>query len=228
MDAPAPGDRGGSNLGAALTDRPLTTRSDVDATPDGGSDILHGLRAASVADTMGSMLTHGIRAFLTRDWQRARDAKDAYWAERVQRLGPLEALRISDELRRQALLQHPDWPDAASRRDDLRHHVRMTELFARVDSAERRPRTLRAGTMPDGGHDPALGRPSRHAEVSPEPELLGHPALPPVERDEPDVARCRHNVERAGNVPQIGAPQVARVQDGFQLGSQRSVREHPL
>ena len=82
-------------------------------------------------------ITRGIRAFMTRDWQRARDAKDAYWAERIQRLGPLEALRIADELRRQALLQHPDWPDAASRRDDLRHHVRMTELFARVDAARR-------------------------------------------------------------------------------------------
>ncbi len=80
-------------------------------------------------------ITRGIHAFMARDWQRARAAKDAYWAERVRRLGPLEALRIADELRRQALLQHPDWPDAASRRDDLRHHVRMTELFARVDAA---------------------------------------------------------------------------------------------
>jgi len=86
---------------------------------------------------MASMLTRGIRAFMARDWQRARDAKDAYWAERVRRLGTLEALRIADELRRLALLQHPDWPDATSRRDDLRHHVRMTELFARVDAARR-------------------------------------------------------------------------------------------
>lgn len=82
-------------------------------------------------------ITRGIHAFMARDWQRARDAKDAYWAQRAQRLGPLEALRIADELRRQALMQHPDWPDAASRRDDLRHHVRMTELFARVDAARR-------------------------------------------------------------------------------------------
>ena len=74
---------------------------------------------------------------MARDWQRTRDAKDAYWAERVQRLGPLEAWRIADDLRRQALLQHPDWPDAASRRDDLHHHVHMTRLFARVDAARR-------------------------------------------------------------------------------------------
>ena len=64
-----------------------------------------------------------------------RDAKDAYWAARIRRLGPAEGIRIADELRRQALLQHPDWPDAASRREDLRHHVRMTELLARVDPA---------------------------------------------------------------------------------------------
>ena len=83
----------------------------------------------------GEVIIDGIRAFMARDWQRARDAKDAYWAERVGRLGPAEALRIADELRRQALLQHPDWPDAASRREDLKHHARMTELFARVDAA---------------------------------------------------------------------------------------------
>ena len=72
---------------------------------------------------------------MARDWQSARDAKDAYWAERVQRLGPLEAIGIAEELRRQVLRQHPDWPDAASRRDDLRHHVRMSELFALVDAS---------------------------------------------------------------------------------------------
>ena len=83
------------------------------------------------------VISDGIRAFMARDWQRARDAKDAYWAERVGRLGPIEAMRIAEELRRQARLQHPEWPDAASRRDDLRHHVRMTELFARVDAARR-------------------------------------------------------------------------------------------
>ncbi len=82
-------------------------------------------------------ITHGLRAFMARDWQAAREAKDAHWAKRVGRLGPLEALRIADELRRQALLQHPDWPDDASRRDDLRHHVRMTELLARADAARR-------------------------------------------------------------------------------------------
>ena len=96
------------------------------------------IRDPAASNTSGpDRITRGIQAFMARDWQRARDAKDGYWAERVQRLGPLEALRIADELRRQALLQHPDWPDAASRRDDLRHHVRMIELFTRVDAARR-------------------------------------------------------------------------------------------
>ena len=88
-------------------------------------------------DPKSTGIARGIGAFMTRDWQAARDAKDAYWAERVARLGPLEALRIADELRRQVLLQHPDWPGAANRRDDLRHHARMTELFARADAARR-------------------------------------------------------------------------------------------
>ena len=86
---------------------------------------------------MDPMLTRDIREYVSRDWEAVRDAKDAYWAERVGRLGPLEALRIADELRRQTLLQHPDWPDAASRRDDLSHHTRMTALLARADAARR-------------------------------------------------------------------------------------------
>ncbi|MCY4077348.1 MAG: hypothetical protein OXH04_18180 [Acidobacteria bacterium] len=86
---------------------------------------------------MEPRITRGVREYMSRDWQAARDAKDTYWAERVRRLGPSEALRVADELRRQALLQRPDWPDAASRQNDLRQHVRMTELFARVDAARR-------------------------------------------------------------------------------------------
>ena len=75
---------------------------------------------------------------MSRDWHLARDAKAAYWGNRVARLGPLEGLRIADELRRQARLQNPAWPDAASRHQDLLSHVRLTELFARAD-ATRRP-----------------------------------------------------------------------------------------
>ena len=74
---------------------------------------------------------------MSRDWHMAREAKQAYWGNRVARLGPLEGLRIADELRRQACLQHPAWPDAANRHQDLLTHVRLTELFARADSTRR-------------------------------------------------------------------------------------------
>ena len=83
------------------------------------------------------MISDGIREFMGRDWRAARAAKDDYWAERVARLGPLEGLRVADELRRQALLQNPDWPDAAHRDRDLLAHVRLAELLTRADSARR-------------------------------------------------------------------------------------------
>jgi len=39
-----------------------------------------------------------------------RDSKDAFWATRIARLGPIEGLRIADELRRQVVRQNPNWP----------------------------------------------------------------------------------------------------------------------
>jgi hypothetical protein len=66
------------------------------------------------------VITRGIREFVSRDWAAARDGKDTYWGERITRLGPLQGLRIADELRRQALVHDPSWPHATSRRDDLR------------------------------------------------------------------------------------------------------------
>ena len=84
------------------------------------------------------MVTRGIREYVSRDWQAARDSKDDYWAARIARLGPAEGLRISDELRRQALAINPDWPTAEDRIADFAGHVRLAELFRRADSARRR------------------------------------------------------------------------------------------
>jgi hypothetical protein len=84
------------------------------------------------------MIARAIREFVSRDWGAARQAKDAYWGERVARLGPLEGLRIAEELRRQALLQHPGWPNAADRREDLNAHVRLAELLHRAGPTRRR------------------------------------------------------------------------------------------
>ena len=81
---------------------------------------------------MGVMISRGIRDYVDRDWGAARAAKDAYWAERIARYGPLEGFRIADDLRRQALLLDPDWPGAAARRRDLLAHVRLAGLLRRA------------------------------------------------------------------------------------------------
>jgi hypothetical protein len=83
------------------------------------------------------VITRGIREFMSRDWQAARDNKDMYWAERIARLGPVEAFRIAEELRQQALRQHPHWPDPSQREEDLRFHVRLAQMFRRAGSTRR-------------------------------------------------------------------------------------------
>jgi hypothetical protein len=83
------------------------------------------------------VITRGIREFVARDWRAARDAKDAYWSARIASMGPLEAFRIGDELREQARLQIPSWPDADDRREDLSSHVRVAALLGRASSVRR-------------------------------------------------------------------------------------------
>lgn len=78
------------------------------------------------------MLTRDIRRYMSRDWKAVRDAKDAYWADRIGRLGPVEGLRIADELRRQAIRQRPGWPDVENRRRDLADHMKLAERLRRV------------------------------------------------------------------------------------------------
>ena len=112
------GDAAGNSLTAGWLYRPL--RRNGDGNP-----------AATACYTTG-MISRGIRDYMAREWRTARAAKDAYWAERIARCGPLEGFRIADELRRQALLHDPDWPGAAARRQDLLAHVRLAELFTRA------------------------------------------------------------------------------------------------
>ena len=83
------------------------------------------------------MITRGIREFVSRDWRATRQAKDAYWGERIARLGPVEGLRVAEELRLQALAQDPAWPHPADRHQDLLSHVRMAGLLQRVGSTRR-------------------------------------------------------------------------------------------
>jgi hypothetical protein len=80
------------------------------------------------------MVVRDIRAFMARDWQAVRNHKDDYWAARTARLGAAEALRIADELRRQAL-HDPNWPSAESREQDLLAHTHLAALLRRASPA---------------------------------------------------------------------------------------------
>jgi hypothetical protein len=87
---------------------------------------------------MDHVITRGIREFVSRDWTAVRESKEAYWADRIGRLGAIEAFRIADELRRQMLERDPSWPDADLRQRDLDSHIRVAALLRRADSASRR------------------------------------------------------------------------------------------
>ena len=78
------------------------------------------------------MITRDIREYVSRDWAAARELKDAFWATRIARLGPVEGLRIADGLRREVLAQNPDWPGDEERRQDLAAHARVAELLRRA------------------------------------------------------------------------------------------------
>jgi hypothetical protein len=84
------------------------------------------------------VITRDIQAYMARDWEAVRAAKDRYWAERIRRLGPAEGLRIADELRRHVVALHPDWPTPADRSADLAAHVRLAELLRRADRSSDR------------------------------------------------------------------------------------------
>jgi hypothetical protein len=83
------------------------------------------------------VITRGIRDFVAREWDLARSNKDAYWLERIARLGSIEGLRIADELRQQARLLDPGWPSAQLRNADFDAHVALSERFRRAGPARR-------------------------------------------------------------------------------------------
>lgn len=86
---------------------------------------------------MHAVIARNIRDYVSREWASARRAKDLYWRDRIERLGPAEGLRIAEQLRLQAIAQHPAWPSPAERHEDLRAHVRLAECFRRASAARR-------------------------------------------------------------------------------------------
>jgi hypothetical protein len=83
------------------------------------------------------VITRGIRDFVARDWQAVRENKEAYWGDRISRLGAAEAFRVTEELRRQTLTLNPDWPDPAQRQADFESHLRVAALLVRADKKRR-------------------------------------------------------------------------------------------
>jgi hypothetical protein len=85
----------------------------------------------------GTVITRAIRDYVARDWQAARASKDAYWGDRIGRLGACEGFRVAEELRRQMLDRNPSWPQATRRAEDLQSHVRLAALLRRASPARR-------------------------------------------------------------------------------------------
>lgn len=73
-----------------------------------------------------------IRAYVRRDWNRIAALKRARWRRRRQRLGASEGFRIGGALYEHARLTRPQWPSPASRRDDLDHHIELTDRLRAV------------------------------------------------------------------------------------------------
>lgn len=69
-----------------------------------------------------------------RDYDHARASKVAYWAG----LTPAERIRLADELRRHALLLHPEWPTDEQRALDVESHIQVSERLERAAAARKR------------------------------------------------------------------------------------------
>jgi hypothetical protein len=64
---------------------------------------------------------------MSRDWERLAKAKRLRWDTRRRKFGPAEGLRVAAELYEHVRLTRPDWPAAASRLEDLQHHIKLSE-----------------------------------------------------------------------------------------------------
>jgi hypothetical protein len=92
---------------------------------------------ASVIDP--AALAASARAYVARDWQRARDLKRTYWRARLDRGGLTEALAITDQLRRELKQRVPTWPSEREREEDLETHRRVAAALARTPRPPAQP-----------------------------------------------------------------------------------------
>lgn len=66
------------------------------------------------------------------DWAALEAADRRYWADEFARGGAQRASRASFALWQHMRSVRPDWPTAAEREADLRHHIETQRLLARV------------------------------------------------------------------------------------------------
>ena len=66
-----------------------------------------------------------------------RPRRRALLIEQARRDGPAGGIRIADELRRQVLAMHPDWPSQRERDEDLATHLRVIDALRRVPARSR-------------------------------------------------------------------------------------------
>ena len=69
---------------------------------------------------------------LRRSSSVAAREKALYWRRYKQEHGPAAGIRIADELRRQVLATHPNWPSSEERAEDCTSHERILDVFAKT------------------------------------------------------------------------------------------------
>jgi hypothetical protein len=72
----------------------------------------------------------GVRAYLARNWEAARDNKRRYWHDRLAKGGLAEALRVTEQLRAWTAANNPSWPTEQQREEDLATHQRVAQALA--------------------------------------------------------------------------------------------------
>jgi hypothetical protein len=72
-----------------------------------------------------------------RDWALVSRSTAEYWRTWKRRHGAAGGVRMADQLRLQVLAQHPRWPTAAERSEDLAVHLRVAEALRSVRARSR-------------------------------------------------------------------------------------------
>jgi hypothetical protein len=68
-----------------------------------------------------------IRAFAARPWAAIEAEKRSYWAAAKRDMTPLEALAVSEDLRKFTQQIRPDFPTTRDREADIEMHIRLSE-----------------------------------------------------------------------------------------------------